>query len=87
MDTKYTFEMMWEDLNDGYEIYYTYMKNKYVLFKTAQNCYTQKLLSHTSKNPPPRMSVITLKRVKELFPFMEDIEYKVSNELNINNIN
>lgn len=76
MEQNYTFEMMWEDLNDGYEIYYTYVNNRYLLFKTAQNCYTQKLLSHTSKNPQPRMSVLTLKRVKEIFPDMEDIEYR-----------
>ena len=83
MDKKYTFEMMWEDLDDGYEIYFTYVKNRYILFKTAQNCYTQKLLSYSSKNPPPRMSVIALKRVKEMLPFMEDIEYKVADGLNI----
>lgn len=41
MDKEYTFEMMWEDLNNGYEIHYTYVRNKYLLFKTAQNCYTQ----------------------------------------------
>ena len=67
MDKEYTFEMMWEDLNNGYEIHYTYVRNKYLLFKTAQNCYTQ-----------PRMSMLTLKRVREMFPNMEDIEYHVS---------
>ena len=46
MDKEYTFEMMWEDLNNGYEIHYTYVRNKYLLFKTAQNCYTQKQLSN-----------------------------------------
>ncbi len=77
MEKEYTFEMMWEDLNNGYQIYYTYVRNRYLLFKTAKNCYTQKLLSHTSKNPQPKMSMLTLKRVKEIFPFMEDIEYKI----------
>ena len=77
MEKGYTFEMMWEDLNDGYQIYYTYEKNRYLLFKTAQNCYTQKLLSYTSKNPQPRMSMLTLKRVQEIFPHMEDIEYRI----------
>ena len=33
MDKEYTFEMMWEDLNNGYEIHYTYVRNKYLLFK------------------------------------------------------
>ncbi len=74
---KYTFEKMWEDLRDGYQIYYTYNKNQYVLFKTAENCYTQKLLSDEHKNPQPRMLMLTLKRVKEMFPHMEEIEYKI----------
>ena len=73
----YTFEKMWEDLKDGYQIYYTYNKNKYVLFKTAENCYTQKLLSNEKKNPQPRMLMLTLKRVKEMFPDMEEVEYRI----------
>lgn len=77
METKYTFEMMWEDLNNGYQIYYTYVNNRYLLFKTAKNCYTRKLISNTSKNPQSRMAILTLKSVKEIFPFMEDIEYKI----------
>ena len=51
MDEKYTFERMWVDLSNGYQIYYTYVRNRYVLFKTAKNCYTQKLLSTDPKNP------------------------------------
>ena len=78
MDKEYTFEMMWEDLNNGYEIHYTYVRNKHLLFKTAQNCYTQKLLSNHAKNAQPRISMLTLKRVREMFPNMEDIEYHVS---------
>ncbi len=74
---EYTFEMLWEDLDNGYQIYYTYVKNRYLLFKTAPNCYTQKLLSHTSKNPQPKMLMLTLKRVQEIFPHMEDIEYRI----------
>ena len=73
----YTFEDMWMDLKNGYQIYYTYVRNRYVLFKTAQNCYTQKLLSDNPKNPQPRMTMLTLKRVQEMFPYMEDIEYKI----------
>lgn len=74
---EYTFEMMWEDLNNGYQIYYTYVRNRYLLFKTASNCYTQKLLSDNPKNPQPKMTMLTLKRVKEMFPHMEDIEYRI----------
>ena len=72
----YTFEDMWLDLKNGYQIYYTY-----VLFKTAKNCYTQKLISDNPKNPQPRMTMLTLKRVKEIFPHMEDIEYKISDDI------
>ena len=63
----YTFERMWFDLKNGYQIYYTYVRNRYLLFKTAENCYTQKLMSENPKNPQPRQSVITLKRVNTLF--------------------
>lgn len=76
----YTFEKMRVDLRDGYQIYYTYVGNRYLLFKTAENCYTQKLLSEHKRNPQPRMTMLTLKRVKEIFPFMEDIEYKIAND-------
>ena len=64
----YTFEQMWLDLKNGYQIYYTYVGNRYLLFKTAEH----------KKNPQPRMLMLTLKRVREMFPHMEDIEYKVS---------
>jgi len=73
----YTFEKMWLDLKNGYQIYYTYVGNRYVLFKTAENCYTQKLLSIDKKSPHPRQLMLTLKRVREMFPYMEDVEYKV----------
>lgn len=77
MEQKYTFEMMYEDLKNGYQIYYTYVRNRYLLFRTAKNCYTQKLLTENTKNPQPKTMMLTLKRVKEIFPYMEDIEYKV----------
>ena len=80
----YTFENMGEDLKNGYQIDYTYVRNRYVLFKTARNCYTQKLLTDDPKNPQPKMSMLTLKRVKEMFPYMEDIEYKIVNDWNVN---
>ena len=80
MDGKYTFERFEKELDDGYQMYYTYVRNRYLLFKTAPNCYTQKLLSEHKKNPQPKMTMLTLKRVKEIFPYMEDIEYKVGIE-------
>lgn len=73
----YTFEKFEKDLDNGYQIYYTYVRNRYLLFKSKEDCYTQKLLTEDSKNPHPRMSMLTHKRIKEMFPFMEDIEYKV----------
>ena len=79
MDGNYTFKEFEKNLEDGYQIYFTYVRNRYLLFKTADNCYTQQLLSTHDKNPQPKMAMITYKRVKEMFPFMEEIEYKVLN--------
>ena len=75
MDKNYTFDKFIDELNNGFQIKYTYVNNKYVIFKTTDNCYTQKLLSVHSKNPQPIMSMLTLRRVKEIFPFFEDVEY------------
>ena len=77
MDASYTFERFDEELDNGYQMYYTYVRNRYLLFKTTENCYTQKLLTVHDKNPQPVMLMLTKKRVKEMFPFMENIEYKV----------
>ena len=83
MESKLAFEQFDKNLDDGYQIYFTYVRNKYLIFKTSENCYTQKLLSEDLKNPQPRHAVITHKRVKEMFPFMEAIEYKArDNETN-----
>lgn len=73
----YTFERMENELDNGFQIFFTYVDNRYLVFKTAENCYTQKLISVYDKNPQPRMAMITHKRLKEIFPFMEEIEYKV----------
>ena len=78
MEQEYTFEMMYEDLRNGYQIYFTYVRNRYLLFRTAKNCYTQKLISENSKTPGPKTTMITLKRVQEMFPFMTDIEYRAT---------
>jgi len=77
MDGKYTFKEFNKNLDEGYQIFFTYVRNRYLLFKTAENCYTQKLLSEDPKNPQPRMAMITLRRVKEMFPHMTEIEYKI----------
>lgn len=72
----YTFEEFEDILDTGYQVYFTYLTNRYLLFKTTENCYTLKLIHVGQKNPPPRMSMVTKKYVMEVFPFMEDIEYK-----------
>ncbi len=77
MDGKYTFERFCKELDSGFIMYFTYVNNRYLVFKTTENCYTQKLVSVYDKNPQPRILMITFKRLKELFPFMEEIEYKV----------
>jgi len=77
MDGKYTFKEFNQNLDDGYQIFFTYVRNRYLLFKTAENCYTQKLLSEDPKNPQPRMEMVTMRRIKEMFPHMEEIEYKI----------
>lgn len=77
MDGKYTFKEFNQNLDDGYQIFFTYVRNRYLLFKTAENCYTQKLLSEDPKNPQPRMAMVTMRRIKEMFPHMEEIEYKI----------
>lgn len=77
MEETYTFERLWYELSQGYQIQFTYMDNRYLLSRVAKNCYSQELLTKKEKSPHPKLSMITLKRVKELFPFMEDIEYKV----------
>lgn len=77
MDGKYTFKRMDSELDNGYIIFYTYVRNRYQLFKTAENSYTQQLLTEDLKNPLPRLSIITRKRLKEIFPYMTEIEYKV----------
>lgn len=78
MEDKYTFERLWEELNNGYQIYYDYMENKYLLSKVTKNCYSQKLIyTKNPKSPEAQLAMLTLKRVKELFPYMENIEYKI----------
>ena len=78
MEGNYTFDRMERELEEGYTIFFTYVRNRYQLFKTTDDCYTQQLLTEDLKNPLPRLSIITHKRLKEIFPYMEHIEYKVS---------
>ncbi|MCL2384186.1 MAG: hypothetical protein FWC79_08900 [Oscillospiraceae bacterium] len=74
----YTFERLWQELDGGYQIFYTYMDRRYLLTKLQSNCYSKELLTEEDKSPHPKKLIVTLKSVKETFPFMEDIEYKVN---------
>lgn len=76
MDKNYTFEMFWEDLNNGFEIYYTYMNCRYLIYKLSKNCYKNELIEAPEKCPYQKNAVLTLKRVKELYEHMENLEYK-----------
>ena len=73
----YTFERLWKELNEGYQIYYTYMNKRYMLSKLDKNCYSRELINKNDKSPHPKNQIVNLKTIKELFDFMEDIEYKI----------
>lgn len=73
----YTFNNFENDLNNGFQIYLTYVENRYLIYKTAANCYTQELIDYDEKNPQPRISIITKKRLKEVFKFSKEFEYKM----------
>ena len=84
MDGKYTFKRFSQDLDDGYKILFNYVRNRYMVYKVRENCYMQELVEQMSKNPVPQMSknpvpvkaMITTKAIKQMFPYMEEIEYK-----------
>ncbi len=76
------FEKFEKQLDDGFQVYFNYVNNRYLVFKTTENCYTQKLITISEKNPQPRMSMITKKRLVEMFPFMEDVEFKITGDIN-----
>ena len=73
----YTFKNFEKDLNNGFQIYLTYVENRYLVYKTAANCYTQELIDYDEKNPQPRISIITKKRLKEIFKYSKELEYKM----------
>ncbi len=79
MDGKYTFQRFSKDLDDGYKILFNYVRNRYVIYKVRDNCYMQELVEQMSRNPAQEKSMITLKAIKQMFPFMEEVEYKQEN--------
>ena len=72
MDGKYTFNKFSKDL----EILFNYVRNRYVVYKVKENCYMQELVEQMSRNPVPEKAMITTKAIKQMFPYMEEIEYK-----------
>lgn len=70
------FEDLEQNLDEGFQIIFSYDDKKYTVFKTGDNCYTLILLTILDKNPHPVKQIITHKRLKEMYPFMKDIEYK-----------
>ena len=79
MEGKYTFNQFSEDLDNGYKILFDYVRNRYMIYKVNENCYMQELVELKTKNPVPEKSMITFKAVKEMFPFMKEIEYRGQN--------
>ena len=72
----YSFEQFWVDLRDGYQIYFDYMDVRYLIYKMQKNCYKKEMITELKKSPLPKNEIITLKRVRELFDFMSNFEYK-----------
>lgn len=77
MDENYTFKQFDHDLNQGFQIYLTFVDNRYLVYKSTTNCYTQELVEYDEKNPQPRISMITRKRLKELHKYSTNFEYKM----------
>lgn len=73
----YKFSDFEKDLEKGFQIYLTFVNNRYLIYKTNTNCYTQELVEYDEKNPQPRVTIITYKRLKEIFKHSEELEYKM----------
>ena len=72
----YTFEMFEEDLENGFQIYLTFVRNRYLIYKTNHNCYTQELVEWSYKSAQAKTAIITHKRLHEIFLSSTDFEYK-----------
>lgn len=76
-EQRHEFNKFWKDLDDGFQIYYTYKDNRYLIYKITKNCYKRELITKKEKSANQINAVLTLKTVRELFKEMEDIEYKI----------
>lgn len=72
----YTLQKMRKDLNNGFGLYFNYNHNRYLIHKVSDNCYSQELITIKEKSPHARLNLISDKALKEMFPFMEEFEYK-----------
>ena len=77
MIENYSFKKFSKDLDDGYKILFDYVRNRYMVYKVDENCYMQELVEQKSRNPVPEKSMITYKVIKEMFPYITDVEYRV----------
>lgn len=82
MNENYSFKKFSKDLDDGYKILFDYVRNRYMVYKVNENCYMQELVEQKSRNPVPEKSMITYKAIKEMFPYITSIEYRVTVESN-----
>lgn len=71
----YSLDRMLKDLSDGFGLYFDYNNNRYSVFKVNDNCYSQQLITIKEKSPHAVKSLISLKALKEMHPFMTNIEY------------
>ena len=76
-DEDYNFLKFYEDLKNGFQIYYSYLGCRFLIYKMNRNCYRNDLIEAPPKSPQRKSEMFSLKRVQEIFPFMEDLEYKV----------
>lgn len=75
---EYKFFEFSRDLDNGYKILFDYVRNRYAIYKVNENVYMMELVEQKSKNPAQPKSMITFKAVKQMFPYITDIEYKTN---------
>ena len=56
--------------------HFSCLEIRYLIYKLKKNCYKKEMITVKDKCPHTKNEIITLKRVKELFDFMENFEYK-----------
>ena len=67
MEKNYTFNMFWEDLDNGFQIFYKVKDCKYLIYKLAKNCYKNELIEAPEKCPHQKYSILEEKWVILIF--------------------